>query len=188
MGNDNKFKSTLVVWYGQELPVIETFYAGSVEEIQTLQEAWMNDNGYAKANMHLYELKDGNWQSMQQCEFCCTPSMPDFVFLQCSPHEDKSVREFVDSTVMQIETGRVVKIAPVKDDTGQGILKSRFIYNVNGKDITIAVSLLRMSDDDHDILEEGAFESFGKLMSETLFVPLSKWFAEHLIYINTHKN
>ena len=35
MTEENKFKSTLVVWYGQELPVIETFYAGSVKEIQT---------------------------------------------------------------------------------------------------------------------------------------------------------
>ena len=38
MDINKKFKSTLVVWYGQELPVIETFYADTEDEILSLQQ------------------------------------------------------------------------------------------------------------------------------------------------------
>ena len=51
------FKSNLVVWNTGEIPVIETFHADTLEEIQLLQEQWMADNNYTLANMNLYRME-----------------------------------------------------------------------------------------------------------------------------------
>ena len=188
MDIDKKFKSTLVVWYGQELPVIETFYADTEDEILSLQQEWMKENDYEKGNMHLYERSDGEWQSVQQCEFCRMPTMPEFVFIQCSPHESQELRQLLNFyTVLQVETGRIVKIVPVKKNNGDGVFKGQLVYTQDGIDIAFTVSILKMCDEDHEMLEDGDFEDFSKMMGESLIKPLATWFYQHLEFMGKHK-
>lgn len=174
------FKSNLVVWNTGEIPVIETFHADTLEEIQLLQEQWMADNNYTLANMNLYRMEGGEWVNIEKCQFKRMPDLPEFTFLQCSPHEKKEIHSFMSGTVLQVETGRIARIASKDRDNNDGFLNTNFIYELDGKDITFSVAVIKLNEDDMDYINENDIHILKQMMMEELFKPLCHWFMQYL--------
>lgn len=80
MNTTQKYKSTLVVWNSGENPVIESFYAESLDKLQELQKQWMDQGGYQEAKVHLYEMKDGEWHTLQKGDFRRMPALLNLRF------------------------------------------------------------------------------------------------------------
>lgn len=174
------FKSNLVVWNTGENPVIETFHADTPEEIHLLQEQWMADNNYTLANMNLYQMQKGEWVNIDKCQFKRMPELPEFTFIQCSPHEKKKFNNFISGMVLQVETGRIARIVPKGEDNNDGFFNTNFIYELNGKDFPYSVAVIKLNEDDMDYLNEKDISTLKEMLMEELFNPLSQWFMKYL--------
>lgn len=181
METEHKYKSILVVWNGEENPVIETFYAGTEEELQTAQEEWMNAGGYKRANMHLYIKTGEEWRSVQQCVFAMAPKIPEFALLSCSPHEDADTQKQMTFTVIQLSTGRMVRIVPLGYDDNEGFVNCQLTYeNDNDKKMIYSLAVIRLAEEDMYAVEENDMDGLRASLKEELFNPLAHWYKDYL--------
>ena len=180
MNKNKQFKSTLVAWENNNLPEIETFYADTQEEILSMQTKWMNEKKFSKANMHLYIQENGEWKTIEQSEFFRTPTLPDFAFLQCSPHEDKTILNFMQHTVLQVSSGRIVKIIKGDEDDKGFLLGCQTTYGIQDKTFVFSFLVLKLADSDYDLIENNDINPLKKHITENLLSPLAEWFGCYL--------
>lgn len=173
-----RYKSTLVVWNNGENPVIETFYADTLDELQNMQGQWMDRNGYQEAKVHQYELKDGVWQTLRKGDFRCMPHLPEFAFLCCSPHEGKDVQQLMQGTVLQVNTGRILRFIDGDAGGGETVINSEITVgnNRDNKDM-YKLGVVRLTERDLKIMETGQMDVFKKHLADELFIPFVKWFT-----------
>lgn len=178
MNTTQKYKSTLVVWNSGENPVIETFYAESLDKLQELQKQWMDQGGYQEAKIHLYEMKDGEWHTLQKGDFRRMPALPEFAFLCCSPHEEKNIQQLMQGTIMQVNTGRILRFIDGPSDHGDTIMDSEIIIgNSRERKDMYKLGVMRLTDRDLKIMQTGQMDVFNKHLAEELFIPFIKWFT-----------
>ena len=182
MSEMKKYKSSLVVWNTGKDPIIETFHADTEEEIGKMQEQWMNDNNYTKANMHLYEQVDGEWVSIQQCEYMQMPKLPDFVFTMCSPHEDRQTLKMMSGTVLQTATGRILRVQPKEKGPNEGILNACLTIGDDNHSTEYTVAVLKLSAWDEEMLNDEEMDELKQQLKEDLFDPFGLWFVKAVEY------
>lgn len=172
---DFAFKSTLVVWTGDESPAVETFYGMTEDEVSALQEQWMADGNHTVANMHLYRRVDGDWVSVDTCLYQRMPALPEFVWLSPAEQEPQSVHDFLQGSLLQTSTGRVVRVRPKDMDDGQGLYARNIVYELPQGQLTFTADLIRPAEGDLDMMAFHYFESLEAVLGEELFTPLSRW-------------
>lgn len=175
-----RYKSCLVVWNSGDNPVIETFYADSIKEINAAQGEWMNERGYDTAKMNLYEFKEGEYQSIRKAEFSKGPSFPEFAFIHCSPHEGKHMFELLRGAVIQIETGRILRFISKKEFEKENMDMDGSVTIGRGKDETcFMLGVVRLTDEDMDMMADPAQAgTFKEYLSQELFIPFAKWMTK----------
>ena len=175
-----KFKSNLVVWDTDEVPVIETFFANTPEEIHQMQEEWMQQNNYSSANMSLYQMTEDGWVKVENYQFKKMPELPKFTFMVCSLHEKDKFEIPGSCMVLQVDTGRIVRITPKHKNPVPGILNTDLIFEKDDKELVFSVAVLRLNEDDLDYLNGDDSELLKTLMMDDLFKPLGDWFKQYL--------
>ena len=144
----------------------------------------MRAGGYKKANMHLYIKTADGWRSVQQCVFTMTPILPEFAFLSCSPHESDEIQQQISYTVVQLSTGRIVRIVPQGYDDNEGLFNCQLTYNnEKSKDLIYSLAVIKLSDEDWDTIEDGDMDTLQTVLNEDLFKPLGRWYRDYIISI-----
>ena len=142
----------------------------------------MNAGGHKKANMHLYIKTEDEWCSVEQCVFTLTPKLPQFALLSCSPHEDAAIQQQMTYTVIQLNTGRIVRIVPEGYDNNEGIINCELTYNIRkDKDMMCSLAVIKLCDEGLDAIEDGNMNRLQTLLNEDLFKPLAHWYRDYII-------
>ena len=183
---EKKYKSSLVVWRADEIPVIETFHADTKEEIDELQGKWMNENNYTKAHMTLYVREMEEWKVVEKAQFH-NLMFPEFAFLRCAPHEEDKIKEFMKYKVIQLDTGRIVNVVPAEKSDRSGFLnKELIISGDNGNEWKYIAELVKFSDEDlermEDWDEQDGVPHYMEQLDKELFFPLGEWIVKNLEY------
>ena len=177
---DKIYKSSLVVWTTEKMPVIETFHADTEEEIEQLQGEWMTENGYTKGHMTLYAKNDGEWKVLNKGQFH-NFLFPEFAFLNCAPHEEEKIKEYMKYKVIQLATGRIVNIVPEEKSDRSGFINKLLTISVNeNKELKYIAELLKFSEEDMEIMEEKGGKELMAQLDKDFFYPLGEWVVKNL--------
>ena len=177
---DKKYRSSLVVWRTDEIPVIETFHADSREDIDEMQGEWMNKNGYTKGHMTLYTKDMDEWKVVEKAQFH-NFLFPKFAFLKCAPHEEEKIKEFMKYKIIQLDTGRIVNVVPAdKSDKSGFINKELVISGDENKEWKYIMELVKFSEEDIENMENPECENYISILDKVLFLPLGEWIVKTL--------
>ena len=179
---DKKYRSSLVVWRADDVPVIETFHADNREDIDEMQGQWMNKNGYTKGHMTLYVKDNNGWKVIEKAQFH-NFLFPEFAFLKCAPHEEEKIKEFMKYKVIQLETGRIVNVVPAEKSDRSGFINKELVIAVNEKtEWKYIAELVKFSEEDIDNMENLECENYISILDKELFYPLGEWMVKNLEY------
>ena len=173
---DFAFKSTLVVKRGVDTPVIETFHAETEDALLQQQEQWMSAGGYSVADMKLYRRSsDGGWQLVDECPYQRMPQLPPFVWLRPAENESPAVKQLLAESLLQVSTGRVVRIRPKGQADDTGLFPTNILYNLGGGQFVFTADLLHPSEADLDMMAFHDEQGLVEVLREELYIPLKDW-------------
>lgn len=140
------------------------------------QAQWMSDGGYAIADMQLYRRSgDGGWQLVEECPYQRIPSLPPFVWLRPAENESPSVKQFLSETLLQVSTGRIVRIRPKDLADDSGLFPTNIVYNLSGGQFVFTADLLKPSEADLDMMAFHEEQELVDVLREELYIPLKDW-------------
>lgn len=175
-----KYKSYLVVFQNGKVPVIETFYADSLDELYNMHEKWMLDNKHESGNLHVYERVDGQdeWKIINKGEIKKTQPMPIYAVVVPGAHQMTSFGSTMKSLFVHLPTGRLIKMA-LESENVEGFFKIHYCFACPSGKIKYCATVLTLTESEMALYLKGEKDKIEEKLSEDLGNSFGEWFIQH---------